>query len=135
VPQGGELTGGNAGQPGTYDPNDVRQWAREVGQRLTDLQGIRNGLPRNDPSIPDLDRAIQALQNLQRGGFNRDARDIEASLQGIIDPLRNVELQLSRELQIMVEKENVRSAKEEDTPTSYKKENERYYEALGRLKP
>ena len=99
------------------------------------MQAIRNGLPRNDPAIQYLDRAIQALQGLQRGNYSKDPDELLRGLQGIIDPLRNVELQLSRELQLLTEKENIRSAQEEDVPANYKKGTEDYYKALGSLKP
>jgi hypothetical protein len=55
-------------------------------------------------------------------------------LQGIIDPLRMVELQLSRELQLMTEKDNIRAAQEEDVPAGYKKSTEDYFKALGSVK-
>jgi hypothetical protein len=35
----------------------------------------------------------------------------------------------------MTEKENIRSAQEEDVPAGYKKAAEEYYKALGTLKP
>ncbi len=39
-----------------------------------------------------------------------DPAEVQKLINQIIDPLKNIELELSRELQIMVGKDNVRSA-------------------------
>jgi hypothetical protein len=46
-----------------------------------------------------------------------------------------LELALSRELQLLTAKDNIRSAREEDIPPAYKKYVEEYYTGLSNQKP
>ena len=63
------------------------------------------------------------------------AREESSELaQQIIDPFRSVELELSRELQVLLAKENIRSAQEEEIPEGYKKLVEEYYKKLSNQK-
>ena len=50
--------------------------------------------------------------------------------QQIIDPFRTIELELSRTLELLLAKENIRSAQEEEIPEGYKKLVEEYYKRL-----
>jgi len=65
--------------------------------------------------------------NNARGG---DAAEIEKLAQQIIDPFRSIELELSRTLELLLAKENIRSAQEEEIPEGYKKLVEEYYKRL-----
>jgi hypothetical protein len=63
-----------------------------------------------------------------------DPKEIERLAQQIIDPFRSVELELSRALQLLMAKENIRSAQEEEIPEGYKKLVEEYYKKLSSQK-
>jgi hypothetical protein len=74
---------------------------------------------------------INNLQNLSRNqNLGGNPQAIEQLAQQIIDPLKSIELELSRELQILLAKENIRSAQEDDIPTGYEKFVEEYYKKL-----
>jgi len=64
-----------------------------------------------------------------------NAADVEKLAKEIIEPLKNVELELSRRYQIMMAKDSVRSAQEEQIPSNYRKLVEDYYKRLGSNKP
>ena len=64
------------------------------------------------------------------GQYNGDPAEIEALRREIIDPFRSIELELSRELQVLIGKENIRSAADEEIPAGYKKLVEDYYKKL-----
>jgi len=48
----------------------------------------------------------------------------------VIEPFKGIEMELSRELQIMLAKENIRSAQEDEIPAGYQKFVEEYYKKL-----
>ena len=54
--------------------------------------------------------------------------------QQILNPLREAELELARHLEILVEKDKIRAALEDDTPAAYQNEVKAYYEAVGKGK-
>ena len=72
--------------------------------------------------------ALQGLARDARGGGNPQA--IEKLAQQILDPLRGIELELSRSLQLLLAKENIRSAQEDEIPQGYQKLVEEYYKKL-----
>jgi hypothetical protein len=78
-----------------------------------------------------LDDILRAAQNMARNGaFDGDPAEIERLAQQIIDPFRSVELELSRELQLLMAKENVRSARDDEIPSGYRPLVEEYYRRL-----
>jgi len=125
VQNGGDARGGS------YDP---RQWTREYQQLQTDLRDIQNGLGRNDPISRELDQVAGALQNAIRDPRVGDPRAIDRLAAQIIDPLRGIELELSRNLQLLLSKENIRSAQEDEIPQGYQKLVEEYYKKLSNPK-
>jgi hypothetical protein len=100
-------------------------------ERLREIQGIRQGMGRDNPLAGDLDRAIRGLQNATRSRTPGDPAEIERLAQQIIDPLRSVELELSRALQLIMAKDNIRSIQEDEIPSDYRKLVEEYYKKLG----
>ena len=52
----------------------------------------------------------------------------------IIEPMKNLELEISRRLQIMIGKDNIRSAQEDEMPAAWRKYIEDYYKRLGSQK-
>jgi len=55
--------------------------------------------------------------------------------QQVLDPLRGIELELSRNLQLLLAKENIRSAQEDEIPQGYQKLVEEYYKKLSNPNP
>jgi hypothetical protein len=130
MPGGGPNTIGDAN--GGYDP---RQWSRELRERINELREVQNGLGRNNPLYNEFQGVINNLQALERNsGLTGNPQAIEQLAQQIIDPLKSIELELSRELQILLAKENIRSAQEDDIPTGYEKFVEEYYKKLSSAK-
>jgi len=130
------LAGGDATRGlgyNNFDPNDARQWTRELNQRLSEIQDIRNLIGSNDPLAADLNRIMNAIR-AQSNGLAGDPNAIAKIAQSILDPLRSVELELSQKLQLLIAKDNVRAAQEEDIPTAYKPLVEEYYKRLSNQK-
>ena len=60
-----------------------------------------------------------------------DLDQIRSITDDIIDPLRTTELALSRELQLLLGRENIRIAPDDEIPANYRDIVEEYYERLG----
>ena len=97
---------------------------------MRDIQEIRDQLGRNNPLTGDLNRIMEAVRRRMDGQFHGDPAEIEALRREVIDPFRSIELELSRELQVLIGKENIRSAADEEIPAGYKKLVEDYYKKL-----
>ena len=97
---------------------------------MNEIRDIQNGLGRNDPISRELDQVAGAIQNAIRDPRAASPEAIEKMAQQILDPLRSVELELSRELQLSLAKENIRSAQEDEIPQGYQKLVEEYYKKL-----
>jgi hypothetical protein len=113
---------------GGYDP---RQYTRELQERYNELRDLQRQLGPNSPYARELDAIANNLQTLIRDNkLVGNPQAIEKLSQQIIDPFRGVELELSRALELLLAKENIRSAKEEDFPEDYAKYLEEYYKKL-----
>jgi len=102
---------------------------------LREIQEIQSELGRNNPLASDLNRIAGDIRSLMRDPRLGDPQAIEKLAQQIIDPFKSVELELSRTLELLLAKENVRSAQEEEIPAGYKKLVEEYYKKLSNTKP
>lgn len=73
---------------------------------------------------------MDAIRRRMDGHMPGDPAEIEALRREIIDPFRSIELELSKELQLLIGKENIRTAAEEEIPAEYKRLVEEYYKRL-----
>ena len=115
-----------------YDP---RQYTRELQQDLNDIRDIQRLLGPNNPLTRELEGIANNLQGLIRDPRLGDPQAIAKLANQIIEPFRGVEMELSRALQIMLAKENIRSAQEDEIPAGYQKYVEEYYKKLSNLTP
>jgi len=110
-----------------------------INQSAGDLQALQNLIRQAGRggnlanAAEDINRALAAAQGAQ-GRFKGNPADIEKLAQDILNPLREAELELSRHLEILVEKDKIRAALEDDTPAAFQNEVKAYYEAVGKGK-
>jgi hypothetical protein len=79
----------------------------------------------------ELEGIANNLQGLMRDAARLgDPQAIEKLANQIIEPFRGIEMELSKELQILLAKENIRSAQEDEIPAGYQKYVEEYYKKL-----
>ncbi|OLD27850.1 MAG: hypothetical protein AUJ04_02965 [Acidobacteria bacterium 13_1_40CM_3_55_6] len=135
--QGNSGNGSNSGdgrQGGSYDRGggyggwDDRQLNSELRQRLNDAQKLRQQL--GGTSGPYLDRAIDQLRRLTEVGTGHDIQTAAQLKDSVIDPLRQLELQLSRQAQNQAGRTNLRLHDEGAAPERYRKAVEEYYRRL-----
>jgi hypothetical protein len=131
--RGGPITGSSSG------PLDPRQINAALGQTVTDLQALRNqvqqlGRTGNAPNAAgDIQNALTAAQAGQRR-FTGDPSEIEKIAKEILEPLREAELELSKRLEVLVEKDKIRAAMEDEAPAGFEKETKAYFEVVGKGK-
>jgi hypothetical protein len=110
-----------------------------INQSAGDLQALQNLIRQAGRggnlanAAEDINRALAAAQGAQ-GRFKGDPAEIEKLTQQILNPLREAELELARHLEILVEKDKIRAALEDDTPAAFQNEVKAYYEAVGKGK-
>src|SRR5581483_4271441 len=115
-----------------YDP---RQIQRELQQRLNDIRDLQNQLGPKSQYAQGLDQIARNLQGLINDPKLGDPRAVDKLGQQVIDPFKGVELELSKALQILLAKDNIRSAQEDEIPAGYQKLVEEYYKKLSNPKP
>ena len=134
---GGQF-GGNANNGGPLDP---RQFGATLNNTINELQALRNQvapLGRNQnlglgEAIQSLNEALTAAQSGNRG-FGGDLSEIEKIANQIMNPLREAEIELSRSLQSLVEKDKIRAAMEDEIPAASRGVVTPYLEAIGKGK-
>jgi hypothetical protein len=111
--------------------NDGRQIVREFEQRLRDLERIGDYIPEDNPLRGEIGEITEAMRRQMENADIASPEEIEALTRNIIDPLRSVELALSRELQLILGRENIRVAREDPIPARARQYVEEYYRRLG----
>jgi len=106
---------------------------------VTDLRALQNQIQQlgrggNLPNAAaDITQALNAAQNGQRR-FDGDPSEIEKIAKEILEPLRQAEMELSKHLEVLVEKDKIRAALEDEVPAGHEKETKAYFEAIGKGK-
>nr|MBA3711275.1 hypothetical protein [Pyrinomonadaceae bacterium] len=129
--------GGAAGAEGQGNPVDERldqrQTAAELRERLREAEELRRQLGRNGgEAARDLNKAIEVLKQMASGvgGMQGDPQTGALLKAQVIDPLRQVELELSRRLQAATGQNNLRLRDEGTAPERYRKSVDEYYKRL-----
>ena len=124
--QQGSQTGGGGGEWG-----DARQLDAELRERLREAEDLRRewGGTTGSP-VRELGRAVEELRRLADGSMRGDAQTAAALKAQVIDPLRQLELDLSRRLREQHGRTNLRLGDEGAAPERYRKSVEEYYRRL-----
>jgi hypothetical protein len=126
VIQEGDINGGDRTR--AFDP---RQFQATAQQTVTDLEALRAQVQNTNPNlVRQLDEALARARGLTGRGAG-DPAELERLAQSIIDPLRNVELDLSRKLDILTGQDSVRTAQEEEIPATLKNVIGNYLKTIG----
>jgi len=135
---GGPAGGRDAVNFGDRDPGgaprvsgeQLRQLEREFELRYQEARDLANQL-RNRPDLASQVRQLmEGMRKMPPGRLLADAGELERLQKTVIEGFRQVELDLSKQLQSLVGRENLRLAKDEQVPEAYRKQVEDYYKAL-----
>jgi hypothetical protein len=127
--------GGGPPRSGDRVADSNRQLKAELAERLSEAEELRRQIGRERGDLArDLDQAISQLRQMAEQINRNDIRDdlhTAARLKTeVIDPLRQIEVELSRRLQAKLGKNNLRLADEGAAPERYRKQVEEYYKRL-----
>ena len=109
--------------------DDARQLASELRERLRDAEGLRREWGGTSGGR-ELGGAIEQLRRIADGRMEGEARTAAALKAQVIDPLRQLELELSRRLREQLGRVNLRLGDNGAAPERYRKSVEEYYRRL-----
>lgn len=118
--QGGE-SGGNWG--------DDRQLGAELRERLREAEDLRRAWGGTGGPVR-LGQVIEDLRRMANAPMQGEAQTAAALKAQVIDPLRQLELELSRRLQEQLRRSNLRLGDEGAAPERYRRSVEEYYRRL-----
>src|SRR5499426_3417796 len=146
--QGGQPSGGQGGPQGGSDRNptqqndqanrgggpprgyDRRQLGSEIRESLREAEDIRRNLGKDRDLASGIDQAIQGLRRANDALMRDDMQTALLLKDQVIEPLRDVELELSKRLQLKLGKNNLRLSDEGEAPAAYRRLVDEYYKRL-----
>ena len=131
-----ERTGPNPlGQIGGDDWGDNRQLPAEIRERVREAQDLRQQWGGTTTGgSRELDQIIDRLKKLADGHMEGDAATAALLKADVIEPLRQLELELSRQIQQQSARTNLRLRDEGAAPEKYRKAVEEYYRRLSKVR-
>ncbi|HEX7772986.1 MAG TPA: DUF4175 family protein [Pyrinomonadaceae bacterium] len=119
------------------DWGDNRQLPSEIRERLREAQDLRREWGTTGLGAGRLDEVIEELKRLADGKMEGDAATAALLKADVVEPLRQLELELSRQLQQQSGRTNLRLHDEGAAPEKYRRAVEEYYRKLsgGRQRP
>jgi uncharacterized protein DUF4175 len=131
-----ERTGPNPlGQIGGDDWGDNRQLPAEIRERVREAQDLRQQWAGTTTGgSRELDQIIDRLKRLADGHMDGGAATAALLKADVIEPLRQLELELSRQIQQQGGRTNLRLRDEGAAPEKYRKAVEEYYRRLSKVR-
>jgi hypothetical protein len=112
------------------DWGDNRQLPSEIRERLREAQDLRREWGATGLGAGRLDDVIEELKRLADGKMEGDAATAALLKADVVEPLRQLELELSRQLQQQSGRTNLRLRDEGAAPEKYRRAVEEYYRRL-----
>jgi hypothetical protein len=137
---GGTQTGGSSQRRERAGPDrggstgdgwgDNRQLPAEIRERLSEAQDLRREWGATGMGAGRLDEVIEELKRLADGKMEGDAATAAFLKADVVEPLRQLELELSRQVQQQSGRTNLRLRDEGAAPEKYRRAVEEYYRRL-----
>jgi hypothetical protein len=112
------------------DWGDNRQLPAEIRERLQEAQDLRREWGVSGLGVGRLDEVIEELKRLADGKMEGDAATAALLKADVVEPLRQLELELSRQVQQQSGRTNLRLRDEGAAPEKYRRAVEEYYRRL-----
>jgi hypothetical protein len=113
--------------------DEIRQLNREFEQRLEDARGLGRLLDRNTIQMENLEKVIDSLRRTRNYPDYGNMEQIEL-LKAAIDYMRDVELDLARDLDRLNQIDEYFIAGDNEAPDRYRKLVEEYYKSIAKSK-
>jgi len=97
---------------------------------LRDAEDLRRSIGKDRDLGRSLDQAIEGLRHANDALTRDDMQTALLLKDQVIEPLRSVELELSKRLQLKLGKNNLRLSDEGAAPAAYRKLVDEYYKRL-----
>jgi len=114
---------------------DNRQLPAEIRERLSEAQDLRREWGATGLGVGRLDEVIEELKRLADGTMEGDAATAALLKADVVEPLRQLELELSRQVQQQSGRTNLRLRDEGAAPEKYRRAVEEYYRRLSGGRP
>jgi len=111
-----------------------RQLESELRERIAEAEELRRSLGPNSDLARELSRAIEQLRRISPNAFS-DPAQLALLKSEVIDPLRQLELELARRLQAKLGNNGPGALGDGDAPDRYRKMIEDYYRRLSMRSP
>jgi hypothetical protein len=133
-------SGRQSGAPDRQGPmgdgwGDNRQLPAEIRERLSEAEDLRREWAATSLGAGRLDDVIEELKKLADGKMEGDAATAALLKADVVEPLRQLELELSRKLQQQSGRTNLRLRDEGAAPEKYRRAVEEYYRRLSGARP
>ncbi len=125
-----ERRGVDYGGPTGDGWGDNRQLPAEIRERLSEAQDLRREWGATHSGAGRLDDIIEQLKRLADGRMEGDAATAAYLKADVIEPLRHLELELSKQVQQQSGRTNLRLRDEGAAPEKYRRAVEEYYRRL-----
>ncbi len=116
--------------PGKLTPEQMRQFQKEYELRFEEAQEIGKNLRVHRDLGAQLKNMVERMKQMDSMKFLHDSQELDRLQSHVIGGFRQLELELSKNLQHFITKENLHLAKDEDIPEAYRGQVEDYYKAL-----
>ncbi|MBV8859530.1 MAG: hypothetical protein JOZ02_21540 [Acidobacteria bacterium] len=126
--QSAQQSGGGGAISGTGE-DDARQLGSELRERLRDAEGLRRQWGGTSGGR-ELGGVVEQLRGMADGRMEGEAQTAASLKAAVIDPLRQLELELSKRLREQLGRTNLRLGDEGAAPGRYRKSVEEYYRRL-----
>jgi hypothetical protein len=123
-----------SGMMGGGDWGDNRQLPAEIRERVREAEDLRREWGATGMGVGKLNEVIEELKKLADGRMEGDAATAALLKADVIEPLRQLELELSRLVQQQSGRTNLRLRDEGAAPEKYKRAVEEYYRRLAGAK-
>ena len=127
----GTQTGGGGYQPGQFSTEELRQLRREFRERVSDAEGLRRDLARQQLEVPDLGEIIRRMEEFDKKQIYLNPLGLEQLEKEVLTELKQFEYWLRRELEGLAEGE-LYVAGSDQVPAGYRNLVEEYFRALSR---
>ncbi|MFB3903021.1 MAG: DUF4175 family protein [Acidobacteriota bacterium] len=111
-------------------PEEARQFDKEFQLRLREGQELARRLRDRPDLVAQVDDILKRMKGMPPSRLLADQGELARLKTSVIDGFRQLELQLSRELNEIGRRDNIRLSKDEEIPKEYRKQVEDYYRAL-----
>ena len=111
-------------------PGGQRQLGSEIREYMRDAEDLRRSLSKDRDLVRGLDQAMQGLRQASDALLRDDMQTALLLRDQVIEPLRGIEMELSKRLQAKLGKNNLRLADEGSAPAEYRKLVDEYYKRL-----